>query len=227
MGQERAASLAAEGAHTPTGSGADPPPARSYPSLGNLTLTHAFSSLPLWSSAWLPGPCGGSAERPAPDCQGNPCYRPVPASSQQYWCLPSSLFCKMRRTEPGEEHTSPEALDGYQTQNCGTARLLPTSFRRKSALSRGSRLALGGVLRRGCVTAGSGRWSLCPRSAAPHRRCSLLGRKPTLPVSVGAGLHPLGGSSAGQAVFPYPLAVTMGPPSWAGPVWGPAQDSGT
>lgn len=169
----------------------------------------------------LPGPCGGSAERPAPDCRGNPYCRPVPASSHQYWCLPSSLFCKMRRTEPGEERTSLEALDGYQTQNRGTARLLPTSFRRKSALSRGQSS--------GSCTAG--RVCDCRQrvlvTLSPHRRCSLLGKKPTLPVSVGAELHPLGGSSTGRAVFPCPLAATMGPPSWAGPVWGPAQDSGT
>ena len=135
--------------------------------------------------------------RPAPDCQGNPCYRLVPAPSHQSWCLPSSLLCKMRRTEPGEEHTSPEALDSYQTQNRGTARLLPASFRGKSASSRGTKL--------GEVSCGEGVGLQAARvghsvpSAAPHRRCSSLGRKPTLPVSVGAELYPLGGSSTGRA----------------------------
>lgn len=103
----------------------------------------------------------------------------------------------MRRTEPGEEHTSPEALDSYQTQNRGTARLLPASFRGKSASSRGTKL--------GEVSCGEGVGLQAARvghsvpSAAPHRRCSSLGRKPTLPVSVGAELYPLGGSSTGRA----------------------------
>ena len=167
----------------------------------------------------LPGPCGE-----AQSVQRNPCYRPAPAPSHQSWCLPASLLCKMRRTEPGEERTSPEALDGYQTQNRGAVRLLPASFRRKSASSRGQ---------------SSGR---CPAERVWDCRQRVL-------VALSPLLHPTdaaprwGGSRLcqfrwgrsctpwwklnGPGVFPCPLAATMGPPSWAGPVWGPAQDSGT
>lgn len=53
----------------------------------------------------------------------------------------------MRRAKPGEEHASPEALDGYQTQNRGTA---PPASGGEALLSLGSRLVLGGVLRSVC-----------------------------------------------------------------------------
>ena len=139
----------------------------------------------------LPGPCGE-----AQSVQHNPCYRPAPAPSHQSWCLPASLLCKMRRTEPGEERTSPEALDGYQTQNRGAVRLLPASFRRKSACP-GDK-ARGGVLRRGCGTAGSACWSLCPLCCTPQTLL-LDGEEADSASFGGGGAVPLGGSSTGRA----------------------------
>lgn len=81
----------------------------------------------------------------------------------------------MRRAEPGEEHASPEALDGYQTQNRGTA---PPASGGEALLSLGSRLVLGGVLR-GLQAAGVGhfvRVRLHLTDAAPYSGGSRLCR---------------------------------------------------
>lgn len=143
-----------------------------------LTRTHPSPSLLVFATgcAWL---------LPAlPDCQGEVSDAgpfPLPAAG----AFLTVYFVRWRRAKPGEEHAS-RGLDGYSKPR--TAELPHQLSGGEALLSLGSRLVLGGVLRRcdrrqrALVTLSV--W-LHPTDAAPYWGGSRLS-----PVSVGGAAPP-------------------------------------